>query len=86
MDESTCHNLNVSRQMHARRSAEIEAEHWGGYREGAGRKSLAEEPTESHSTTMPQSYWQLVQELGAGNYSAGLRKLVEWYREHLELE
>lgn len=64
-----------------------EAEEWynkrfgltthGGARKGAGRKPLAEEPTESSRVTMPASYWQYVRELGGGNASAGIRKLIE---------
>lgn len=49
----------------------------GGTREGAGRKPLTDEPTESSRITMPASYWQYVKELGNGNASAGIRKLIE---------
>lgn len=54
---------------------------WGGPREGAGRKPLQGEPMEAHSVTMPASYWQTVKEAGDGQWSAGIRKIVEWYRD-----
>lgn len=49
----------------------------GGAGRGQGRHPLSDEPTESSRITMPASYWQLVRELGDGNASLGIRRLVE---------
>ena len=43
-----------------------------------GRKALVDgEATEAHSITLPASAWRLVERLGGGNRSEGVRRLVE---------
>ena len=49
----------------------------GGYRAGAGRKRLAPDGVEKRSVSLPADMWEYVKELGEGNYSAGVRRLVE---------
>lgn len=50
----------------------------GGKRTDAGRKPLTQnESTQSSRITMPASYWQFVRELGQGNASLGIRRLIE---------
>jgi hypothetical protein len=49
----------------------------GGARIGAGRKRLAPDGVEKRTVSLPADMWELVKELGDGNYSAGVRRLVE---------
>lgn len=50
----------------------------GGARGDVGRKALvAGEFTEAHSITLPASVWRRVEEIGDGNRSEGVRRLVE---------
>jgi len=49
----------------------------GGYRAGAGRKRLAPDGVEKRSVSLPADMWEYVKELGGGNHSAGIRRLVE---------
>jgi hypothetical protein len=50
----------------------------GGARGAVGRKALVDgEATEAHSITLPASAWRLVERLGGGNRSEGVRRLVE---------
>lgn len=50
----------------------------GGARGAVGRKALvAWEATEAHSSTLPASVWRLVEQIGAGKRSEGVRWLVE---------
>ena len=49
----------------------------GGPRAGAGRKRLAPDGVEKRSVSLPPDMWGYVKELGEGNYSAGVRRLVE---------
>ncbi len=50
----------------------------GGARGAVGRKMLvAGEATEAHSITLPASVWRRVEEIGGGNRSDGVRRLVE---------
>lgn len=50
----------------------------GGARPGAGRPPLDDtEPTERHTVTLPASLWRLLEQLGDGNRSKGVRVLKE---------
>ena len=49
----------------------------GGFRPGAGRKRLSPDGVEKRSISLPPDMWEYVKELGGGNYSAGVRRLVE---------
>ena len=50
----------------------------GGARGDVGRKALVTgEFTEAHSITLPASVWRRVEEIGDGNRSEGVRRLVE---------
>ncbi len=50
----------------------------GGARGAVGRKVLvAGEATEAHSITLPASVWRRLEEIGGGNRSEGVRRLVE---------
>ncbi len=50
----------------------------GGARGAVGRKMLvAGEATEAHSITLPASVWRRLEEIGGGNRSEGVRRLVE---------
>ena len=50
----------------------------GGARGAVGRKMLvAGEATEAHSITLPASVWRRLEEIGDGNRSEGVRRLVE---------
>jgi hypothetical protein len=50
----------------------------GGARGAVGRKTLAAgEATEAHSITLPASVWRLLERIGGGNRSEGVRRLVE---------
>jgi len=50
----------------------------GGARGVVGRKTLAAgEATEAHSITLPASAWRLLERIGGGNRSEGVRRLVE---------
>ena len=50
----------------------------GGARGDVGRKALAPgEVTEAHSITLPASAWRLLEQIGSGNRSEGVRRLVE---------
>lgn len=52
----------------------------GGPREGAGRPTLADtEPTEKHTLTAPASVWRLLERVGEGNRSRGLRVILAAY-------
>ena len=54
----------------------------GGKRPGAGRPTIdGEDPTESHNLTAPSTVWRLLERLGDGNRSAGLRKLAERFKQ-----
>jgi hypothetical protein len=49
----------------------------GGARGNVGRKALAQgDITEAHSITLPASAWRLLEEIGRGNRSEGVRRLV----------
>jgi hypothetical protein len=51
---------------------------WGGKREGAGRPALfPAEPTVRATVTLPAALAERLRELGAGNLSAGIRRLAE---------
>lgn len=54
---------------------------WGGARPGAGRKSLADEPTVEGTISLPQSLDAKAKRLGGGNRSAGIRKALESFTE-----
>ena len=52
----------------------------GGKRDGAGRKPLsgdAEDLAERHSVTLPASMWRMIEAIGDGNRSAGIRELIQ---------
>lgn len=50
----------------------------GGARGAVGRKVLAPgEETEAHSITLPASVWRVIERIGEGNRSEGVRQLVE---------
>ena len=49
---------------------------WGGSREGAGRPSLSDEDTVRKTITVPESVAEHLEEVGDGNASAGVRRLV----------
>ena len=50
----------------------------GGARGAVGRKALVTgEATEAHSITLPASAWRLLERLGGGNRSEGVRRLME---------
>lgn len=52
----------------------------GGPREGAGRNPLDPiEPTEKHTLTAPASVWRLLENVGDGVRSKGLRRVVAAY-------
>jgi hypothetical protein len=53
----------------------------GGQRTGAGRKRLAPDGMVSHNITLSADDWAVVETLGNGNRSAGVRSLVEMMRE-----
>lgn len=53
-------------------------DHPGGVRGDVGRKALvAGELTEAHSITLPASVWRRLEQIGGGNRSEGVRRLVE---------
>jgi hypothetical protein len=53
----------------------------GGARGAVGRKALAAgDGTEAHSITLPASAWRLLERIGGGNRSEGVRRLVEEHR------
>ncbi len=53
----------------------------GGARGAVGRKALvAGDGTEAHSITLPASAWRLLERIGSGNRSEGVRRLVEEHR------
>jgi hypothetical protein len=53
----------------------------GGARGAVGRKALvAGDGTEAHSITLPASAWRLLERIGGGNRSEGVRRLVEEHR------
>ena len=53
----------------------------GGARGAVGRKALvAGDDTEAHSITLPASAWRLLERIGGGNRSEGVRRLVEEHR------
>lgn len=57
----------------------------GGPRPGAGRPPLTDDPanpTEKHTVTAPASIWRLLERLGDGNRSEGLRIMHEILRYH----
>jgi hypothetical protein len=54
---------------------------WGGKREGAGRPALYQEPMVECTVTLPPDIADALREMGAGNLSAGVRKLWEMWRE-----
>ena len=62
----------------------------GGARPGAGRKQLAHETAHPHAVTVRKTACLLredvayITRLGSGNYSAGVRVLVERDREGLK--
>lgn len=56
----------------------------GGTRPGAGRKRLAPDGVEKRSVSLPSDMWEIVKELGEGNYSAGIRKLIDAHRPHIK--
>jgi hypothetical protein len=50
----------------------------GGARGAVGRKALMEgEATEAHSITLPAPTWRVLERIGDGNRSEGVRRLVE---------
>ena len=59
----------------------------GGARGNVGRKALvAGEATEAHSITLPASAWRLLEQIGGGNRSEGVRRLVDERRGTVEEE
>jgi hypothetical protein len=53
----------------------------GGARGAVGRQALMEgEATEAHSITLPASTWRLLERIGDGDRSEGVRRLVEEHR------
>ena len=53
------------------------AETWGGKREGAGRPPLSSSPTVRVTVTLPAPLAERLRELGGGNASEGVRRLLE---------
>jgi len=49
----------------------------GGQREGAGRKTLYDEPMLKITVTLPPACVVALRDLGGGNVSLGIRKLSE---------
>ena len=54
----------------------------GGARKGAGRPSAYGTRMVRRSAMMPAGMWALMEALGAGNASAGIRQLIEWHDPH----
>lgn len=52
----------------------------GGRRSGAGRKRLAPDGLISHNATLSADDWAVVETLGNGNRSAGIRSALEIVR------
>lgn len=46
-----------------------------------GRPIMADGPTSARNITLPESYWQDIERLGAGNRSAGVRTLYQEWRD-----
>lgn len=55
----------------------------GGQRKGAGRPRLTPDGLVSHNVTLSAEDWAVVETLGNGNRSAGMRSLVEMARDIL---
>ncbi len=53
----------------------------GGRRSGAGRPRLTPDGLVSHNVTLSADDWAVIETLGNGNRSAGVRSLVEMMRE-----
>ena len=53
----------------------------GGQRTGAGRPRLTPGGAISHNITLSADDWAVIETLGNGNRSAGVRSLVEMMRE-----
>ena len=53
------------------------AKTWGGKREGAGRPPLSSSPTVRVTVTLPAPLAERLRELGGGNASEGVRRLLE---------
>jgi hypothetical protein len=53
----------------------------GGQRTGAGRKRLAPDGLVSHNITLAAEDWAVVENLGNGNRSAGVRAMIEYFRK-----
>ncbi len=57
----------------------------GGYRPGAGRPNLMpDEVTLKKTIMIPESYWEFLKTIGAGNASQGIRDLIKAAREEAE--
>lgn len=54
---------------------------WGGARQGAGRKPLADEPTVECTVSLPASLSAKAMRIGDGNRSSGVRKALEAFAE-----
>lgn len=56
----------------------------GGKRPGAGRKCIGNARTEPRTISLPPELWEytLIEELGDGEYSAGVRAALVFHAEH----
>lgn len=54
---------------------------WGGKREGAGGPRIEDEIQEPRTINLTALRWDHVLRLGDGNYSLGVRKLLDFYEE-----
>ena len=52
---------------------------WGGKRKGAGRKPVDGDKGVPGSVCLTQARWDDIYELGEGNYSLGVRRLLDAY-------
>ena len=54
---------------------------WGGKREGSGGPRIEDEIQEPKTINLTSLRWGRVKHLGDGNYSLGVRKLLDYYEE-----
>lgn len=79
--KETPEQAKARKDANAERGRKRRAEKKTGRGVGAPR-IVEDELTESHTISMPESYWGLVKDLGGGYYSAGIRLIVEdWKRK-----